>query len=118
MKVRIRPHQRKGIKINAPLRRNPVIQLSDTAAAKISWVLILRLRILDFPVDLLKTAVGNHGLSTQNQLPLIRNGQRYIAEHPGIVGNNLAHLAVSSCHRFLQSPVRISQNNGQPVQFP
>ncbi len=118
MEIHIRPHKGKGVKPHAALRRNPVIQLSDAAAAKIPWIFVLRLFVLYLPVDLLKPAVGDDRLAAQNQLAPIGYIEWQIAEHTGIARNHLAYLAVSSRHRLLQRTVPIGQHNGQPVQLP
>ena len=118
MKIPIRPHKGKSVKPYAPLRRYPVIELPDTAAAEISGIFVFRLLVFNFPVDLRKSTVCDDRLAPQDQFPLIGNIEGKIAKHPGVACDYFPHLAVASRYRLLQGAFPVCQHNGQPVQFP
>ena len=55
---------------------------------------------------------------TQDQFALIRDGEGDIFKHPGIVGDDLADLAVAPGDSLHKPAVLIRQDDGQPVQLP
>ena len=100
------------------LRSDLVVQLTDGAAAKISWILIFRIHIFYLFIDLLEIFIGNNSLSSQYKFSLIWNLKRYIFKYFRIVCNDLTDHSVSSGDCLRKFSVLIGQNNSKSVQFP
>ena len=113
-----RTHQRKCEKLHISFCGDLIIQLPHRATAQISRIFIFCIDIFDLFIDRLKIFIGNHCLSTQNQLTLVRNMQRHILKNLCIVRDDLSLDSISSCDRFDQFSALIRENNGQSVQFP
>ena len=95
-----------------------IIQLTNRTAAKISWILIFRIYILNLFIDLLEIFIGNNCLSSQYKFSLIWNLKRYIFKYFRIVCNNLTDHSVSSGDCLHKFSVLIGQNNSKSIQFP
>ena len=111
-------HQRKSKKLNVSSRRHRTVQLTHGTAAEISRILVFRIHILDFFVDLLKITVGNHRLAPEDQLTLIGDLKRNVGKYPGVGSDDLAHLAVSSGNSLAEFSILVGEYDSQTVQLP
>ena len=111
-------YQRKGVKIYISLCRNLIIQLTDGTAAQISRIFIFGCLILDLFIDSLKVRITNDSLTSQNHLLFTWNGKGHIFKYSCIVGNDLAHFAISTGNSFGKLAIFIGQNYRQPIQLP
>ncbi len=111
-------HQHKRFKIDISLSCDLVVELAHGAAAQVPWVLILGIHILDLFIDALEIGVFDHCLAPQDELPLVGDLQRNVGKHPGVIGDNLADLAIAPCNCLRQLPVFIGQYDRQTVQLP
>ena len=113
-----RPHQGEGKEPHVPPGRDLVVQLAHRAAAEIPGILIFCLDVCDLLIDPFKIPVSDHRFPPENQLSLISDLQRDIAENPGVVGDHLAHFTISPGDRLPKFPALIGEHNGQAVHLP
>ena len=114
----LRGNQRESIKAHVSLRCDLTGKLAHGTGAEVSRVLIARVGILYFFIDLFKILIGDDGLAAQHQLTLKGNDQRDVHEHLRIGSNHLSDLPVSPGDRLEQGSVPIGEHHGQAVQLP
>ena len=114
----LRLYQRKCIESYIPLRRDLVVQLSYRTAAQIPRVLVLRIHVLDPGIYTLKFLIPYDGFSPYDQFALICDPKRDIPEHPGIIRDDLAHLAISAGDGLIKLSAAIGQHDRKPVKLP
>ncbi len=67
---------------------------------------------------MLKVLVADDGLSTHDEVTLIRDGRQDSANSLGQMGDIRARVAVAACHHLCQTTTIVGHDQRQSVEFP
>ena len=106
------------MKVDAARGRDRRVELAHRARAEIARVLILGIGIRQFAVNPVKVRIAHQRLAAEQELSLIGNAERHIAERAHIVGHEFADVAVAACHRLIEFAVPVAEHNREAVHLP